>query len=449
MGLRALAARAYARLLRNVLPNGAVVGSPAQGKEPGQPNYWFYWQRDGSVTMGHLIDWYRRPPLGLDTGILGEAIEHYSAFVARTQSHGQVGTSRYTVDGNPITGFGNPQLDGPPLSTMTLARMEQSAQTWELLRGYLNFLLTPEGRGPCMDAWEFIYGWHFNAAFLRRRALLVGAAVATRLAHADDATRYASEAQRVGERLTDFLDLRLGRLRAFSETYNPWFTQMNGLDMAMICALLSGRDMHPQSTTGGRGEQRKAHLGQDLDSLTHPGVLATMNALEDVYVSLFKVNRDWTAAGNAGCGLGRFPEDANDGVGTSGGNPWPLATLWGAQFHYHVAQEVRQVLENASGHPIALDDARQVAFFQRAAGQGIDLTQPIELSMWQEQLLPAVVARGDGYLNFVVHHLPEDGSVTEQIDRDTGQPRGARDLSWALSELITTIALREQVHLST
>jgi glucoamylase len=329
---------------------------------------------------------------------------------------------------------------------MTLARMDQSAQIWEVLRGYLDFLLTPAGRGPCMDAWEFIYGWHFNAAFLRRRALLVGAAVATQLDHADDATRYATEARQVGDSLTDFLDLRLGRLRAFSQTYNPWFTQMNGLDMAMICALLSGRDMHPQSAAGERGEQRKAHLGQDLDSLTHPAVLATMNALEDVYVSLFNVNQDWTAAGNAGCGLGRFPEDANDGVGTSGGNPWPLATLWGAQFYYHVAQEVRQVLENASGHPVALDDARQVAFFQRAAGQGIDLTQPIERGTWQEQLLPAVVARGDGYLNFVVHHLPEDGGVTEQIDRDTGHPRGARDLSWALSELITTIALREQVH---
>jgi glucoamylase len=444
--LRALAARAYGRLVPNVLATGAVVGSPARGEKPGQPNYWFYWQRDGSVTMGHLIEWQRKRPLGLEISGLDQAIAHYPDFVARMQSKGELGTSRYTIEGEPITGFGNPQLDGPPLSAMSLARMERPAQVWELLRGYLDFLLTPEGRGPSMDAWEFIYGWHFNAAFLKRRALLVGAAVAAQVGHADAAARYRSEARHVETGLADFMDRRLGRLRAFSKTYNPWFAQMSGLDMAMICALLSGRDLHVPSTTGGSQDpQRAAHLGVDLDSLTHPAVLATMSALEDAFASAFRVNREWSAAGNAGCGLGRFPEDANDGVGTNGGNPWPLATLWGAQFYYHVAREVAQILEGAPGRSIALDDERQIAFFQRAVGNGRTLARSIEPGTWREKVLPAVVARGDGYLNFVVQHLPEDGGVTEQIDRDTGAPRGARDLSWALSELIATIALREQV----
>jgi glucoamylase len=443
--LRALAARAFGRLLPNVLTSGAIVGSPARGERPGQPNYWFYWQRDGSVTMGHLIEWQRRPPLGLDTSGLDQAIAHYPSFVARTQRHGVLGTSRYTVEGEPITGFGNPQLDGPPLSALCLARLEQTAEVWELLRGYLDFLLTAEGRGPSMDAWEFIYGWHFNAAFLKRRALLVGASLAARLGHAEAAARYRTEAQRVESGLADFSEPRLGRLRAFGQTYNPWFAQMSGLDMAVICALLSGRDLLAWSQDGGaRGQRPSARLGMDLDSLTHPAVLATMSALEDAYASRFSVNRDWSAAGNAGCGLGRFPEDANDGVGTEGGNPWPLATLWGAQFYYHVAREVAQLLQGAPGSAIALDDARQIAFFQRAVGTGSDLARPIEPHAWREQVLPAVVACGDGYLNFVVRHLPVDGGVTEQLDRDSGAPRGARDLSWALSELIATIALREQ-----
>jgi glucoamylase len=444
--LRALAARAFGRLLPNVLPSGAIVGSPARGERPGQPNYWFYWQRDGSVTMGHLIEWQRRPPLGLDASMLDQAITHYPRFVARTQRHSLLGTSRYTVEGEPITGFGNPQLDGPPLSALCLARLERPAEVWELLRGYLDFLLTPDGRGPSMDPWEFIYGWHFNAAILKRRALLVGASLAARLGHAEAAVRYHAEAEQVEAGLADFIDPRFGRLCAFSQTHNPWFAQMSGLDMAVICALLSGRDLLARSQDGAAtGQQPTTRLGADLDSLTHPAVLATMSALEDAYASYFTVNRDWSAAGNAGCGLGRFPEDANDGVGTAGGNPWPLATLWGAQFYYHVALEVAQSLQDAHGGAIALDDARQVAFFQRAVGAGSDLTRPIEPRTWRECVLPAVVARGDGYLNFVVRHLPEDGGVTEQIDRNTGAPRGARDLSWALSELIATIALREQV----
>lgn len=55
-----------------------------------------------------------------------------------------------------------------------------------------------------------------------------------------------------------------------------------------------------------------------------------------------------------------------------------------------------------------------------------------------------LVARGDAYLSFVVQHIPEDGGVTEQIDRDTEEPRGARDLSWGLAELIGTITAREE-----
>ncbi len=443
--LRALASRAYARLLRNVLPDGAVVGSPAHGQEPGQPNYWFYWQRDGAVTMGHLIAWQQQPLLGLPTSGLDAIIARYPAFVARTQRQGDLGTSRYTTDGDPITGFGNPQLDGPPLSAMTLARMAPRADVWGLLRAYLDFLLTPEGCGPGMDAWEFIYGQHFNAAFLKRRALLVGASVASQLGHADDARRYTAEARHLENILSGFIDPQLGRLRAFTATYDPWFTQMSGLDAAVLCAVLSGRDLYARGTSERRGQPNTAGLGRDLDAVTSPVVLATMSALEEAFASRYAVNRDWTAAGNSGFGLGRFPEDANDGVGTSGGNPWPLATLWGAQFYYSVVQEIAQVLQVAEDHSLALDDARQATFLQRATGQDIPLARPIAAAHWRTAILPRVLACGDGYLNFVVHHLPEDGGVTEQIDGETGAPRGARDLSWALSELIATLALREEV----
>jgi glucoamylase len=446
--LRALAARVYARLMRNVLGNGAVVGSPAQGKEPGQPNYWFYWQRDGSVTMGHLIDWHQRPPLGLVTSGLGPFIERFPKFVAETQRNGQLGTSRYTVEGKPIAGFGNPQLDGPALSALALARLADPARAWEQLRRYLDFLLTSEGQGPSMDVWEFIYGRHFNAEFHRRRALLVGAEVASRLGHHDDAARYIAEARRVETGLADFVDAKLGRLVAYRETHNPWFETISRLDMSVTVALLDGWRLRWKEADGSVSRVGDTELGRDLDSLANPAVLATMLALEDDYASFFDANRRWIAAGNAGHGLGRFPEDANDGLGTSGGNPWPLATLWAAQFYYHLTQEIVDALETAASS-LTLRDPRQVAFFQQVAGDIVEPGRPIDVTLWRERLLPTLLARGDGYLNFVVHHMPEDGSVTEQLDRDTGAPRGARDLSWALSELIATITLREEVYPTT
>lgn len=440
--LRALAGAAYARLLRNVLPNGAVVGAPARGAAPCEPNYRFYWQRDGAVTMRHLIAWHEEPPLGLETGGLGSLIGNYLRFVGETQQRGHQGTSRYSVAGEPILGYGNPQLDGPALSALALARLPEPARGWAELTRYLDFLLTPEGRGPTMDAWEFIFGRLFNAELLKRRALLAGAAVAVGLRRMADAARYREEARRLGASLADFLDPQRGRLVSSRGTYNPWFETISGLDMAVIAAYLSDRDGRARGTDPGREDD--GALGRDLEDLAHPAVLATMMALEDAFASLYPVNRAWRGGGNAGWGLGRFPEDANDGLGSAGGNPWPLATLWGAQFYYLLAQEVAEAL--AAAPALIVDDPRQVAFFGRVAGDTVEWGRPLDAATWRGRVLPALLARGDAYLNFVVHHTPADGGVTEQIDGQTGAPRGARDLSWALSELIATIALRERMY---
>ncbi|HEX9057925.1 MAG TPA: glycoside hydrolase family 15 protein, partial [Ktedonobacterales bacterium] len=310
------------------------------------------------------------------------------------------------------------------------------------MRAYLDLLASPQGRGPTMGAWELIYGRHFNADVLRRGALLAGAEVASRIGRSDDAERFGAAATRDARVASDFVDERTGRFVAYRETADPWFGAISGLDMTVISALLAVRPVTPADADPDAPSRH-------LTDLAHPAVLATMLALEEAFAPLYQVNRDWRAGGNLGWGLGRFPEDANDGLGSSGGNPWPLTTLWGAQFYYLLAQDVAARAARA-GSPPRIGDARQVAFFNRAANEAIiALDAPIPADVWRERLVPALVARADGYLSFVVHHLPDDGGVTEQIDRETGEPRGAADLSWALAELIATIALHEQAHRAT
>jgi glucoamylase len=444
--LRQLARAAFDRLVRNVLPNGAVVGSPARGTRPGEPNYWFYWQRDGATTMRHLITWHTHPPLGIDTRDLGSFIGRYLQFVAQSQRHGHLGTSRYNVEGKPILGYGNPQLDGPALSALTLATLPDPTPAWPQLKGYLEFLLTPDAQGPTMDMWEFIYGRIFNAEFLQRQALLAGAHVAAALGHSADAARYQARAQHVDGQLSDFLDPQSGRLMASRATDNPWFQAISGLDSGVIAAYLHVQSRVVRDLSQRPGAQRS--LAGIPDGITQPAVLATMMALEDAFESLYQVNRDWRTAGNTGWGLGRFPEDANDGLGSLGGNPWPLATLWAAQFYYWLALEVDSILEHAH-QQVTFEDPRQAAFFQRMVDDHIQLGRPLGAAAWYDVIVPHLLARGDGYLNFVVHHIPADGGVTEQVDKETGEPRGARDLSWALSELIATIVLREQTYAAT
>jgi GH15 family glucan-1,4-alpha-glucosidase len=93
--------------------------------------------------------------------------------------------------------------------------------------------------------------------------------------------------------------------------------------------------------------------------------------------------------------------------------------------------------------PFVVTDQRQATYVNQVVGREIArVGSPLVKEQVLADLLPALRRRGDGYLQFVLAHQPSDGSVTEQINRDTGQPQGARDLTWAMAELLNTLALR-------
>jgi glucoamylase len=418
--LRALAGECFARVLRNVQPNGAIVASPAKGEQPGQPNYWFVWQRDAGHVLLSMIDWSRRAPFGLAREPMEAAINSYLGFIARSQQQGNLGVSRYTVDGQPITGYGNPQLDGPAIGVLAMASLLDPRPVYPQIRAYLEYLLTPEGQGPCYDPWEFVYGRIFNVLLLKRKAFRAGVRLASLLTEDDDARRYREEVARLEAELGAFIDQQRGYLLSSRDPANPWFAEISGLDVASLDALVTAWDTN-----------------DDFLNLTDPAVMGTALALDAAFAPLYKVNRAWRAAGNAGVGWGRFPEDANDGVGSTGGNPWPLAPLCAAKYCYYLQQKL------TTAGPFVVTDQRQAIYVNQVVGREIArVGSPLVKEQVLTDLLPALRRRGDGYLQFVLAHQLPDGSVTEQINRDTGQPQGARDLTWAMAELLNTLALR-------
>ncbi len=418
--IRTLASTCFVRVLRNIQPNGAIVASPAKGEQPGQPNYWFVWQRDAGHTLLNLIDWSRRAPFGLDTAQMNEAINSYLGFLTLCQQYGNLGVSRYTVDGQPIPGYGNPQLDGPALSALAMMKLLDPRPVYPQIRALLNYLLTPEGQGPCYDSWEFVYGRICNALLLKRKAFRAGARLANVLTEEEDSRRYREEAGRLEAELVQYIDQARGYLVSSREPANPWFEQISGLDVATLGAILTAWDSN-----------------DDFLNLTHPAVLGTVMALDDAFGPYYAVNRAWQAAGHMGMGWGRFPEDANDGVGSTGGNPWPLVTLWGAQFCYLLAEKL------ATAGPFVVTDERQARYLNQVVGDEVArVGNQLGSERILMEVLPALRKRGDGYLRFVLAHQPTDGTLSEQINRDTGQPQGARDLTWAMGELLSTLALR-------
>ncbi len=417
--LRGLAQACWAKIQSHILPNGAIVASPAKGEQPGQPNYWFVWQRDAGQTLLGMIEWARTAPFGLPAKAIEAAIASYVGFLTRSQASADLGVSRYTVDGQPVRGYGNPQLDGPAISALALTRLLDPRPVYPQIRAYLEYLLSPEGSGPCYDAWEFVYGRVLNALLLKRKAFRSGARLAYLLNEEKEMRRYRDEAARLETEIEGFRMPSRGYLLSSKDPAEPFLETISRLDVATLGAVLTGWDAN-----------------DDFLNLTHPAVMGTVLALEDAFAPLYTVNRAWHAAGHQGMGWGRFPEDANDGVGSTGGNPWPLVTLWAAQYCYLLETKL------AAGGPFPITDQRQADYLNRVTGQEAASVGGQVPRLLLTDVLLALRRRGDAYVQFVLAHQPPDGSLTEQINRESGQPQGARDLTWALAELLKTLALR-------
>jgi glucoamylase len=57
---------------------------------------------------------------------------------------------------------------------------------------------------------------------------------------------------------------------------------------------------------------------------------------------------------------------------------------------------------------------------------------------------PAFVARGDAFMTVVHDLMPADGHMAEQLDRNTGAPASARDLTWSYAAFVGAAGLRAE-----
>ena len=126
-------------------------------------------------------------------------------------------------------------------------------------------------------------------------------------------------------------------------------------------------------------------------------VLATIEKIVIAFSRLYPINHHAEIPGIA---IGRYPEDRYAGTNFNGGNPWVLCTLTIADALYHHAT----LLANKGEKENAL----------------------------------AVANRADQFVERVRYHANKDGSLSEQIDKDTGYMVSATDLTWNYGALLTT-----------
>ena len=149
-------------------------------------------------------------------------------------------------------------------------------------------------------------------------------------------------------------------------------------------------------------------------------ILATHKVVVDTFRELYPVN------GNASAPdavlVGRYPEDTY-----YGGNPWPLCTLGCAELLYDAAAQFEQAGQ------ISVDQY-SLAFFQDIYPRAQEEVYDGDALM---NITQAMRTYADGFVSAVELYLPQNGSISEQFNRTTGESTSASKLTWSFASFVT------------
>jgi len=381
--------RAIQGVLSNIQSSGAVVASPSQT----DPDYYYDWVRDTSLTMKAVVQlaYDSSTPASTRSDLLAR-IDRWINWELNLQvvpKLTDLGEPKFYVTGSADNEpWGRPQNDGPALRALTamlvanqwinqgrladvqarLYKNELPATT--LIKRDLEYVAHHWG-DLSFDLWEEEKAMHFYTLTVQKVALAKGAALATRLGDNDAASFYASQSSAIDQYLGQFFDTASGTLRYAIDNVNKLPQKTTNLDISLILAAIHTFD---------------GQFYVKLDQL-NPTVKALVSQFQNSFqINQLKSDSSGTALGVA---LGRYPGDTYSGSeSASGGNPWFLSTLALAEFYCDV--------NKTQNHDQA------VAQFNR-----------------------------------VLRDMNENGDLSEQFNRENGFEQSAVNLTWSYTSYIT------------
>ncbi len=257
-----------------------------------------------------------------------------------------------------------------------------------------------------IPVWEEVQGAHFFTLQVQKRALLEGAAFARALNDGGAAAYYDQQAAAINTKLQSFWSSGQNRVNAYQGVNNR-----AGID----CAVLLG-SLHGWNQTSVATSTDPSLFGPASDR-----ILATHRQYVDAFRGLYPINNN--AAAPTAVATGRYPEDVYSGDASNGGNPWFLCTLAAAETTYdalNVFKKAGSLTVSTVSKPFFSQFSSSVATGTYAAGSAV-----------YNALTAGMRNQADGFLNVVQSHAQTNGSMNEEMDRNTGYNTGARDLSWS------------------
>jgi glucoamylase len=376
---------------------GSVLASPAIADWNPEPDYFFHWVRDAAVVMRTVAELAARTDNGAERRRWTQHFEDHVSF-----------------------SLGLAQLDGrtlPSFRERTQPEFRKFLRPDDELRALHGDRLLGEPRFNADGSLDLL-GWsrpQYDGPALRALACLhflaVGGAASVEIDELlrldlDFTARHAGETcigpwEEAGQIAHHYyvVLVQLGalmhgrrfldrsaqeaeaRLRALLDTH--WSAE-HGVYAAIAPAAGGRDDVIDSACLLGVLD---ADLPDGAHSVADPRVWMTLAALDDLFARDFPINR-----GRVAPALGRSRGDRY-----FGGGAWYVTTLAAAALCYRAAI--------------------------RSADAGL-------------------IARGDAFMATVRDLTPADGHLAEQVDRTTGKPASARDLTWSYAAFVGTAYLR-------
>lgn len=385
--------RKYFEANLDIQGSGMVVAAPDHHTGPGG-DYYYAWQRDGALSMNSLLQ------TASNLGDIESKMDHWVSWTVRSlqqsDKYGDIMTEpKFNIpDGTPFAGgWCRPQNDGPGLRAITLmayasAKPAVAEQAWSLTKMQLDWVVANYTSQGC-DLWEEVQSNNFFwNRYTMRKALIQGSAFAKSIGKDDGrATVYASTAETITKALSEHVD---ASGYVFESTNRK-------VDTAVIEAFNVG------------------DLDDGIFSPLSKEVVVTLNGLSHYFCNAYAVNQQAASQSLPGVLFGRYQGDSYDG-----GGPWILLTASAATLLYRQAEAL------AKG--ATLDDSA-AKILQGLLGQKVTPT--------------TLIGGGDAILNRMKSFLTNGMHMNEQIDRNTGELKSAKDLTWGYANILKAMKARK------
>ena len=374
---------------------GSVVAAPDD-----VVNYIYHWMRDGALSIKVWMD--------INDGVLSavqDKLDPYVTWVTQEQQKYdpnvdvRVEPKFEICSGDPYSGgWCRPQTDGPALRAMALSQygmihLDQgdpgyADRIWDLVQFDMDWVLNYWYTSGC-DLWEEVTSDNF---YWNRAGYVYSLHVAA-----------------------DFSD-RLGK--GFGTTYrNLADTILPTAEAHYNGAYIFEADIRRED---GSVLHAIATFGDQVIHATDYRTAQTITDYIKTFCREYPINQQDLSAGLEGILIGRYPGDTYQG-----GNPWQLLTAALAEVFYIAAE---QNFIDASINDITLtmsSDYDWLTLMQLSDGSRLS------------ELAAAQLSAGNAVMSRLFAYVKNDGyHIDEQIDKDNGLQKSARDLTWSYANIL-------------